>query len=244
MAISLTPLARPAQVRRFSDETSPSHSRASSELRDGAPPGAFPPLAGALQAGGLYPSREPAALNGFMCLRRALDVLSEGVALYDSAGSFIWANQAMRGVLHEGSWGDRLRTQLRAAVDTLRERLRAHGPEQVRNGCSLAASAGEGPYQLRGYLIDTDLPGLGSVFLLVLERTAPESLALERLRVRYALSKQQVRVIKLLAEGKSNEEIGRTLCISPHTARHHTEHILRKLNLHSRAGVAARLLKG
>jgi DNA-binding CsgD family transcriptional regulator len=62
------------------------------------------------------------------------------------------------------------------------------------------------------------------------------------LRERFGLSRAEARVACLLARGCTNAEISKRLFISPHTARHHTEKILRKLGVESRAAAAARLL--
>ncbi len=61
------------------------------------------------------------------------------------------------------------------------------------------------------------------------------------LRDRYRLTDREVDVAHLLALGHSNSEIAAALSISEHTCRHHTERVLTKLELRSRAGVAARL---
>lgn len=58
---------------------------------------------------------------------------------------------------------------------------------------------------------------------------------------RFGLSPAEARIGVLLAEGHSNNAIASLLRISPHTARHHTERILRKLAVDSRSKVAARL---
>jgi DNA-binding NarL/FixJ family response regulator len=48
-------------------------------------------------------------------------------------------------------------------------------------------------------------------------------------------------VLHLLAEGRSNAEIGRELELSPRTVEKHVEHILQKLGVKSRAA-ATRLV--
>jgi predicted ATPase/DNA-binding CsgD family transcriptional regulator len=53
------------------------------------------------------------------------------------------------------------------------------------------------------------------------------------------LSQRELEVARLLVEGKSNLEIAEALSISHHTAGNHVAHILRKLELDSRAAVAA-----
>lgn len=66
----------------------------------------------------------------------------------------------------------------------------------------------------------------------------------ERLRERFGLTPAQVRVALLLAEGKSNAAIAQTLFVSASTARRHTEHVLLKLGIHSRAEVGPKIFLG
>jgi len=53
------------------------------------------------------------------------------------------------------------------------------------------------------------------------------------------LTERERDVLKQVAQGLSNKEIGLTLAISPHTVKAHLRHILDKLNLRSRAEAAA-----
>jgi DNA-binding NarL/FixJ family response regulator len=52
------------------------------------------------------------------------------------------------------------------------------------------------------------------------------------------LTGQEEKVLKLVAQAKTNKEIAAALCISPATAKRHLENILRKLNLKNRVGAA------
>ncbi len=63
------------------------------------------------------------------------------------------------------------------------------------------------------------------------------------------LTSRELEVIRLLAHGKSNKEIARTLVISENTVKNHVRNILDKLQLHSRTEAALyamreRLLEG
>lgn len=49
------------------------------------------------------------------------------------------------------------------------------------------------------------------------------------------LSAREQEVLRLIAEGHTTKEIAETLIISPHTVRRHQDHIMNKLNLHSKA---------
>jgi predicted ATPase/DNA-binding CsgD family transcriptional regulator len=53
------------------------------------------------------------------------------------------------------------------------------------------------------------------------------------------LTPRELDVLKLVAQGLSNQEIARRLVLSEHTVHRHLTNILRKLNLSSRAGAAA-----
>ena len=73
----------------------------------------------------------------------------------------------------------------------------------------------------------------------------PPSLAITpaalRLQDEYGMTPREVEVALLLSEGLSNSALARQLGISPHTARHHTQRVLGKLGVHSRAEAGARL---
>ena len=61
------------------------------------------------------------------------------------------------------------------------------------------------------------------------------------LHIEYGMTPREIEVALLLTEGRSNRTIAHRLGISPHTARHHTQRVLIKLGVHSRAEAGARL---
>jgi DNA-binding response OmpR family regulator len=63
----------------------------------------------------------------------------------------------------------------------------------------------------------------------------------DALATRFALTAQQARVARLLAEGLSNPEIAAALDISRFTARNHAREVLAKIGVPARARVAAAL---
>ena len=52
------------------------------------------------------------------------------------------------------------------------------------------------------------------------------------------LTPRELQVIELVAEGKSNKEIARALCVTSHTAKAHISSILQKLAVESRTEAA------
>jgi DNA-binding CsgD family transcriptional regulator len=63
----------------------------------------------------------------------------------------------------------------------------------------------------------------------------------DRLIKKFGLTRREVQVARLLAQGRSNQWIAGELRISEHTARHHTQRILAKLEVHSRGEAAAKI---
>ena len=61
------------------------------------------------------------------------------------------------------------------------------------------------------------------------------------LHIEYGMTPREIEVALLLTKGCSNRTIAHRLGISPHTARHHTQRVLIKLGVHSRAEAGARL---
>ena len=71
------------------------------------------------------------------------------------------------------------------------------------------------------------------------EATGGAALDDEELRTRYGLTARQITVARLLSEGCSNQEIAERLKLSYFTARNHTEQVLLKMGVSSRAAVGA-----
>src|ERR671917_984870 len=61
------------------------------------------------------------------------------------------------------------------------------------------------------------------------------------LQDKYGLTRRELEGATLLAQGRTNTAIANTLHISTHTARHHTQRVLGKLGVHSRAAAGAKL---
>jgi DNA-binding CsgD family transcriptional regulator len=57
----------------------------------------------------------------------------------------------------------------------------------------------------------------------------------------FGLTRREAEVARLLGQGRSNQVIARELGISEHTARHHTQRILAKLEVHSRGEAGAKI---
>lgn len=72
-------------------------------------------------------------------------------------------------------------------------------------------------------------------------RAGPNGTAEATLCSRFGLTRREEEVATLLAQGRSNQAIAHELEISVHTARHHTQRILSKLEVHSRGEAGAKI---
>lgn len=105
-----------------------------------------------------------------------------------------------------------------------------------------------------GHLIRTALAGYRAavtlhrddarrLILVRVHRTTPLPMTDCELAREFGLTRSESRVAELISRGASNARIASTLCISPHTARRHTERVLAKLGVTSRAAVAEKVLR-
>jgi DNA-binding CsgD family transcriptional regulator len=80
--------------------------------------------------------------------------------------------------------------------------------------------------------------------VVVITPVACGPLSNEQLRERYGLTAREIEVARMLADGKSAAELADALHVSSHTARHHTENVMRKLGVERRAAVGCKLRDG
>ena len=174
-------------------------------------------------------------------LAALLDGIVAGVALADASGSIVHKNCALRRMLAAETRRvelDALITStLRNSVACRNERAGLSGgdadsaPWRLHRRVELGAA-----YVLSATVLDTGLSDR-AVGAVVVERSSAATFPAEILRRRYKLTCRELDVARLLGDGASNEEIACTLAVSDATARHHTESVMTKLGLHSRARI-------
>jgi DNA-binding CsgD family transcriptional regulator len=104
--------------------------------------------------------------------------------------------------------------------------------------------AAEDELELRGSSMGLDSFGRGSSIVVIVEQPARDPLSDETLHRRFGVSPQERRALRLLVSGRSNQQVDAALSIHPHTVRRHTEQVLQKLGVRSRAAVALHGLRG
>lgn len=180
-------------------------------------------------------------------ITRALDVLREGLAFFDLEEQPVLTNQTLRRVLSEQADGEEIRREIRRFTESLGALVRRrqdHPGELLEEMAVRDFHTSEGSYLLRGSFVREGHQDGGGLLLVALDSVAAEFLSAELLQARYNLTSREVLVARLVTQGLSDAEIAAHLCISRHTARHHTEHLRQKLGVRSRAEVAAHVLRG
>jgi DNA-binding CsgD family transcriptional regulator len=179
--------------------------------------------------GGLGLAVAVADLGGRVILRtEGLDALlrsdPEPTRLARAIGEFA----ASQGALREGRHVNGSRRTAGAALERV---------QQARRVVSTTA----GSYCLTSVEAPPSLIGGRDGILVRVEPTTPVALPTEL--AAFGLAPREQQVARLLAAGAPNLRIAELLAISPHTARRHTESVLRKLGAASRAEVGA-VLRG
>src|SRR5687768_8195766 len=119
-----------------------------------------------------------------------------------------------------------------AAASIIKEMAAATSIRAVRE-----VRIGEKSYRLEGRRLQTVADSAGPILLVHVEPLQAELPPADELQRRFGLTRKEACVARLIAEDQTNEEIAAHLSISPHTARHHTERVLAKLDVRSRTKV-------
>jgi DNA-binding CsgD family transcriptional regulator len=175
-------------------------------------------------------------------LATVLDASGRRLLLCDERGYSVHASAALERTLAADPEHPLLERQMRELarfVSGLRANERA-ATQAIGQTGERTVATGRGRYRLTASLAGEPAPAPAGV-LVLLEPLFREPLTDVELRERYALTRQEIRVARLIAEGVRNDVIACSLGISPHTARRHTEHVLEKLGIASRAQVAGQI---
>lgn len=183
-------------------------------------------------------------------LTRLFDRLPGAMAVVAPDGRLVHRNQALLDLCDDGADPRALARVVEAHAQQHAEFMRAlssRNQESARD--HLAAGdpsafrevsvAGE-RYRLTLSPMPATLFGSRSAFLLQVERLRAR-VAADPLVAPLGLTRREEEVARLIAAGYGTREIACRLTLSSHTVRHHIEHVLRKLQVHSRVGVAAAL---
>lgn len=162
-----------------------------------------------------------------------IDQGAEALVVFSADGEEYHRNATLRRLLSTEPCADSLVEALRAFADQLRALLSPQSDKIVATCHNI--TLGSLSYSLRGH-IDRLLFSVPMLIISV-ERTSvlpsPASL-----HAAFNLTPREVEVTQLLVQGFTDREVADKLVISVHTARRHSESILRKIGISSRVGIA------
>ena len=181
---------------------------------------------------------------------RLLEASGASALLFAGNGEALYATTALTRLLGGDPARDLVREEMAQLVRTFltdRPATRQGDAEQrtlATDSCTVETTHGR--YVLRCCEIPPEEPGPPALVATTIELVAtigstadPLEGAASTLRTRYGLTTRELDVARLLLAGKPNAEVARQLGISEFTARRHTEHVLEKLGVRSRAEVPA-----
>ena len=174
-----------------------------------------------------------------------LDDMRDGVLLTDVTGEVLHRTASLGRTLAADPESDRVMRALSSAAQTLAAVVRRKGtkadPPLDHRGVSRSCSTTHGRYRVTATYLPEGVAAPQGVIASVLTRETDRQTSAADLRSLHGLTARECEVAKLLAKGMRNDAIAAALGISANTALRHTERVLRKLGIHSRAAVAAAL---
>lgn len=176
-------------------------------------------------------------------LASVLDASGKRLLLCDDRGKPVHSSAALEATLRADPDRNAIERGLREVARSVAE-LGSRDPVIAAGALGRTGErvvrTGRGAYRLSASIAGESGPPPRGVMVLV-EPSFREPRSDAEIRETYRLTAQEIRIARALGEGLPNDEVARALGISPHTARRHTEHVLDKLGIASRAQVAERI---
>ena len=183
-------------------------------------------------------------------MRTYLDIVkarsNPGILVLDAKGNLVYSNGTALDYF-PGLRKGRLPPEILELCRGLRGQPGAQAVPKESAACLVVDSVSGLPFSLRAFPIAERRRGKSMGYTMVLvEKIVDRHLAdldFDRLRREYGLSRRETEVLELISKGLSNLEISARLFISEYTVKDHIKKILSKMNLASRSGIIASLLK-
>lgn len=167
-----------------------------------------------------------------------LDSIDQGIVLLRSDAFPCYSNAAAQRLLSTDGQAGELAQEIRSVS---REALRS----ATRRSVEVEVETPAGRFRMRATMLLEKIKEISNRAVLVtIERARVNVPPREALMRRFGMTGREADVALLLTRGARNAAIASELRISQHTARHHTENVLAKLNVHARAEVARAIADG
>ena len=164
-------------------------------------------------------------------LARVLETIEHGIVLLGSDSHACYRNSAAERIFvadgEHGVIAREVRSVSRAAL-----MHRGGRPAET------VVATGAGRYRMRATVLRQRIREIRTIPVLVtIRQSADHAPTRASLMERFGMTPREADVALLLARGSRNIEVAAELGISTHTARHHTENVMLKLNVHARSEI-------
>jgi DNA-binding CsgD family transcriptional regulator len=171
-----------------------------------------------------------------------VDSLAVGVTIVGIDGTLLDENQAMKAQLE----GDPEQARVRAIVRQYSLGIasliaRGKSPDWTKQSRPVEVRTALAKYRISATFVPDGFLNVQGTVVAFTEKLVSTSFDSKALSSRFGLTKREVQTAQLVTRGYSTRQIATEMGIAFNTARRHTEHVLLKLNVHSRSAVAARL---
>jgi len=176
---------------------------------------------------------------GFGSLVDSLDV---GATIVGLDGNVLDENKAMKVLVDV----DPERTRIRAMVKQISLGIativaRGKSPDWAKQSRAVEIRTVLAKYRISATFVPDGFLNAQGTVVAFTERLAATSFDSQALASRFGLTNREIQTVQLVTRGYSTRQIATAMGISFNTVRRHTEHVLLKLNVHSRSAIAARL---
>ena len=165
-----------------------------------------------------------------------------GVTLYNPNGLVMQQNRVMESLLQNDPEGRIINAEARRlSLQVTRAQAESTEPQLLNSTAVAEMRTARFRYRISATFVEDGVLSGHACALAVTERLGAPSLNTHQVAIRFGLTKREAEAARLMGRGCSNREIALTLGISVNTARRHSERILSKLDVHSKAEAAVRL---
>ncbi len=196
---------------------------------------------------GEYSARLPAAeshnpvLAGTDAVRALLELLGHRAAVFRSSVAFGSRTRSLDMLLGEEPHGPALLGAIRDLASREVSSPATQCDDTIPSHGTVLRATFQGA-QIGYALLRVDLQiGTQPLVVVVVEHADVQASVATVLRAQYGLTEREIEVVRELAAGRSVRSVGEVLGMSEHTARHHTERVYRKVDVHSRAELGERI---
>ena len=171
-----------------------------------------------------------------------IDSLAIGVTIVALDGRVLDENQAMKTMVEVDSEQARVRAMVKQITLGIANIVaRGKSPDWAKQSRPVEVRTALAKYRISATFVPDGFLNASGTVVAFTERLDTSSFDSQAMATQFGLTGREIQTAQLVTRGYSTRQIATAMGISFNTARRHTEHILLKLNVHSRSAIAARL---